>query len=256
MSKARLLSSSIAFLICLVGTDARANLIIFDPDDYAVGAYVSNANPFVTLSTFRATTDTSFVPTFSPVFIGDCSTPYGCASTTGTHVFRDAFGGTIQWGAFGTSIGGAVSCLRHLGLGTLDGRCGGLDRFNVMLMTFLEPTDFVQISGAFYFEDDTYIYGLDDSFNVVGERLNVTSRPHDCGPFDGIACLTTTSLTATSPTIRYAIAGGWSNGTSLDDLRFNVQDKNVGVPEPGTLGLLALGLMGVGFVRRRATRAA
>ena len=60
-------------------------------------------------------------------------------------------------------------------------------------------------------------------------------------------CQSTVSLTSAGSDIRYVLAGGWSNGSSLDNLRFNV-------PEPGTLALFALGLASMGFARRRRER--
>ena len=115
MSKWRLLSSSLAFLICLVGENAKANLMIFEPDDYVVGANLSNANPYVSLATFRSSATTSFVPVFAPVSVGDCTAPFGCVSTTGSKVFRSGFGGIVDWGGLGTGgISSAGRCLAEL----------------------------------------------------------------------------------------------------------------------------------------------
>jgi hypothetical protein len=217
---------------------------------------LTSASPYVSLWTFRSEASTSYVPTFSPVFSGDCATPWGeCAATTGTQIFRDGFGGNLAWGAFGGAIVGASTCLRRVFFGeSWEGPCGdlgGINGFNVMLMVFRDPTDFVQISGGFYTSDNTVLIGFDDGLNSNAIVSRSSANYQDCGLFDNGPCIGSATLTAASATIKYAIAGGWSNGTSLDDLRFNVPDKSVGVPEPGALSLIALGLIGAGFARRK-----
>lgn len=239
-----------ATFLCLFGAaNACANVIALEPDDYAPGTYVSRAVADVTLWTFRSNYDTGYVPTLSPVYVAEdphCATyPDDCAATTGTRVFQDAYGGIDSWGALGYSILDAVSCFRALGQNapTLWG-CN--QRFNVMLMEFTSLTDFVHIDGAFAVSDDTYLYAFDDAFNVVGFGSGPFDYPRCSSSAENSKnyCRTSPAIHTDSDRIRYAIAGGWSNGTSLDRLTFSV-------PEPGTLALLTFGLAGLGLSCRR-----
>jgi hypothetical protein len=227
----------------LASTTAQATLITFDPDDYAAGTALSHANPHVDLSSFRLYHDTAGTPAFAPVYASNCFGSTSDCATTGTKVFGDGYGGVDQWGAFGLQIRSAVNCFRALN-GAGSSTCN--DGFNVMLMTFTETTNFVEISGAYWALDETYLYGLDDAFNLVGTM----TRAYDytrCLSGETLYCKVTTSLNSATGDIRYVLAGGWSNGSSLDNLRFNV-------PEPGTLALFGLGLACMSFARRARGR--
>jgi hypothetical protein len=255
MIKSRPLLTTLALFAVLASSGARANLIVFEPDDFAVGTYVSRINPLVSLSTFRSHDDTSHVPVIAPVFVADCVGRFGnCVGTTGTKVFSDGFGGIEDWGAYGRNINGGIACFRALGLNTWSPTCSGqgLDRnFNLMLMTFTRPTDFVQISSGYASSDEALLYGFDDSFNFVG-NLSIAFLNRQCSI--GEYCTAAVSLTSQTANIRYALAGGWANNSSLDNLQFRVPDAT-GVPEPGAIALLASGLVCMFLGRRRQVRA-
>ena len=238
-----------SIFVLFAAANAGADVITFEPDNYASGTYVSRAIADVTLWTFRSYHDTGYVPTLSPVYVAEdprCAMyPDDCAATTGTHVFQDAYGGIDGWGAIGGSIGAAVSCFRSLGQNA-SALLGCDQRFNVMLMEFTSLTDFVQIEGAFWAQDDTYLIAFDDAFSLVGFGSGPFDLPRCSYLVEPVHdyCRTSPSIRTDSERIRYVIAGGWSNGTSLDNLVFSV-------PEPGTLALLSLGLAGFGLSRRR-----
>lgn len=239
----------VSLLTGIASFEAQATLITIDPDDFAAGSVVSNASPHVTLRTFRKRfDDPGVLPGFSTVLVDTCPGASSDCASTGNKVFSDGFGPVDTWGAFGGSILSATGCFRDLGLGVVDPSC--TERFNVMLMSFADATDFVSISGRFWAQDATHLYGFDESFNLIGDMSSAVDFSVCSGPGSTTDyCSVTTTLTSGSRDIRYVLAGGWSNGTSLDNLQFSV-------PEPGTLALLAVGLLGIGLARRAPVRRA
>jgi hypothetical protein len=248
--------TTLALFAVIASQDAKATFVTLEPDNFAVGTNVSSVSSLVSLSTFHKSIGTANSPVFSSVYVSDCATPNGCAGTTGTRVFSDAFGGLDKWGGLGGSIYDAVQCFGALGRNATSSYCeasASSHQFNVMVMTFADLTDSVELSGAFNQQDSTDLFGFDDSFNLVG----VSSRSFDfsgCG--SGAAsplayCRTTVSLTSALTDIRYVLAGGWSNGSALDNLRFEAPDATH-VSEPGALALFAGGLACMALSRRRA----
>ena len=100
----RKLHTLLALLALAASSTVQATMVLFDPDDYDVGADISNASPYVTFSTFRYYDDTSYLPTFAPVFVSACYGGSTDCAVTGTKVFGDGFGGIDQWGGLGSSL--------------------------------------------------------------------------------------------------------------------------------------------------------
>lgn len=96
--------------------------------------------------------------------------------------------------------------------------------------------------------------GLNGTGNLLG-TLNLTAQGfNNCvGDPTGDFCNWTAVGVAFGGTARSINFGGTANQTGFDDITFGSARPggDTDVPEPGTLGLLGLGLLGMGAARRR-----
>lgn len=87
---------------------------------------------------------------------------------------------------------------------------------------------------------DTLSYGIG---SVTGLLSDIPSDQ----PFTQYT-LTFTPTADFMGNIFFSLAGGDNVGAILDDVQLSAAGQNVGVPEPGSLGLLALGLLALGLL--------
>lgn len=225
---------------CLLSVPANAIIITIDPDDYAPGTNMSSI--FADVS-FGAFTGSGSLFTMGDVYALEdpaCAVrPDDCFAITGTQVF-----GRFSSGQFGVSqltwfdSPTAANCLPAL----LANRCPSLN-FAALVINFRNPTNYVEISGA-YMADSPLLYAFDASLNRIGSGGALGPFP---GPGEGIYATQTSSFESTTANIAYVVAAGWSASSSLDVLRYN----DMSVPEPGTLTLFGLAVVGALAARRR-----
>lgn len=228
---------------CAVSAPTWAALVTIDPDGYAPGTNLSNLIPGVTLSTFSSPGNGSFA--FADVFSAEdsaCVSGVGdCKAVTGTKVFSNNasgnYGPNQAWFDSPTSY----RCFQRVPSGS----CSG-DDFRALLITFDNPTNYVDISGVFT-SDWPLLIALDSARNLIS-----FGSEEGIGMMGGIAASRYTSSLAN---ISYVLAAGWSAGSHLDALHFD--DMNYSVPEPGTALLFGLALIGFALTQRsRRVRAA
>lgn len=248
-------------LVCVLGlgsvAPASAALITIDPNNYASGTGISNATPGVTLSflTVASTYGTGLPQpaVLSPIYSIDCRTQVSssyCASPIGNSVFgHDPYAGMTDTNFFASTYGNEGGLLQ----GGLVVPNGGVYDFNVAAFRadFTKPTNFVNVifnaSGS---GDVGGIAAYDSNFNLVAYCVQSEGwyTPPPCGSVLGSG--------ASGTFFSFSVFSGTSNIShivvdgvlALDDLQFVAP---AGVPEPATLSLLGLGVVGVGFMRRR-----
>lgn len=107
-----------------------------------------------------------------------------------------------------------------------------------------------QVNGAGTF-GDALKFDLSQSGTLVGITLRRLSSNEEFDlAIDDVAALNNVSSNPWSGSLAY-INNLWIGADSSNE-DFRVKAITVDVPEPGTLGLLALGLIGLGLARRRA----
>lgn len=95
---------------------------------------------------------------------------------------------------------------------------------------------------------DSLTFGISDgSSNLCSTAVPAVASGV---PFAQYTCFFTAASNF-SGFIFFDHAGGDNLGMILDDVRLESRESGTSVPEPGTLALLGLGLLGLGFTRRK-----
>lgn len=217
---------------------ANATLVTIDPDDYALGTDLTHAGPGLTLQTLSQRGITYYDPAILPVIAADCASS---SVRCGDPDYTSEFGSTTSsvYGVIENWYG--CSSVGHTGY------CR--DGFRVLDMVFDSPTDYLQIETGWGSDPPAFM-----AFNSAGERvLYCSAFQASCG--NGAVQTQTVgvgehwsimTVQLASADIARVVFGGQMGGANIGEITYNVH-----VPEPGTLALLSLGLLGAGLARRR-----
>jgi hypothetical protein len=236
------------FLALVMATTANATLITIDPDGFDSGKNLTHAFPGVTIQYFSAYANTGVE--FRDVLVTEdvgCNTPGGsCLAATGTKYFA-GLTGTADSGS--PSLFEAALCFQNGDFCASAAPHWGGRGFNLLLVQFQHPTDFAQISGT-WLNDHVMAYAFDSSFQQVadGGSNNVFDFNRCRGDTNNDWCANTVSVQTSQQNISWLLAGSWAGIATVDDLKFN------SVPEPGTLSLLGVTLLGLAISRRKRPR--
>ena len=238
-------ASLLAMLALLAPLAAQAGLVTIEPDRFASGSNLSTISPFVTLGTGEG----------GSVFASDLFPRWGDPRPDDLlrngplrrHVFSGAPADNTEWYALPYEYD----------VDTFNPAFWAEEGSGALIITFHAPVNYVSLLGAEIIGDAgcctddpmrAWVYDSSDRLIAAGE------------PFRPIAFLGTANWDDSGypgypvrigewsfPDIHRIVIGGHSEPTTFDRLRF----RTINVPEPGSLGLLSISLLGVMVARRK-----
>lgn len=196
------------FFLALAPLIANATAITIEPDDYALGADLSYASPYVTLQSVYGGSGP----------IQATQPQWDFASTGSLNFGSHAF----------INLGGD----------------GGIDDYEGFGMFFNQEVSHVSLLGLNW----GYSPGLGAEWTAFDQAGNSIAYGATAGSSIGETFLVDIQLDGIWSII---IGGGDGIGAvEFDHLTFDIDTPQSSVPEPGSLGLLAMGMTGLGLARR------
>jgi len=216
-----------ALLFTGFASSARADLIVVNANDYPLGTDLSAVFAGVSMSKL---VQSAWGITGIPV--GATTAPVYAIST-----YHDPT--VLSFGGMADSIDGYLACTNN----PSSWSCGQTG-YSVLELRFDQPTDFVQLSGLF-FSDAPSIMAFDTAGNQIA-GFGGFGNYVEAVTFGVLSNGSSITLARNQRDVARVVYGGVQGVSTPTQVSYKV-------PEPTTLGFLAVGLLSAGLLRARSS---
>lgn len=228
-------SGALVFAVFLLSpAAARAELVVIDANAYAAGTNITNMFAGLSMATLTPAGSNTLNSVRSEITISASS----YASYFGSHSL-----GIIHSGE------NYAYCRERTLQGLTTSDC---QLYRVQEFSFASATNFFEIEAATG-PDGISMWAFDAAGNLLSHCFAWGSPSGPCGVvnynYAGLGKYTLT-FNQTQTNIARVVVGGWYGTANITRLTYNNTSVQ-GVPEPGTLAMMAIAMVGVGLRRRR-----
>jgi hypothetical protein len=245
-------SSLVTLLSLALSGPAFAGII--DPNDFASGSLITGNTPGATITHITHGGFDPYVSTRAVFAIEHptCAIYFPCAAPTGTNVLWHG-----SWPLQGdVTISGGLQSFRETPIGTdvfSPEYLQTTHNFSAIRLDFDNPIDYLSVDFVSRTAELFALVLLDLDGNMLGYTLKnyqgAEPRPAPGSPVNPVTFKVNTAIMQrSSADVATVLMGGWSPSVGIGGITYSV-------PEPGTLALFGLGLVGLGFTRTRRRNA-